>query len=718
MWYGAGGSGGATFWSIGFATSADGIIWSKEAGNPVLSGSPGSWEDDLSTPSVLFDEDDGRYRMWYDGDRTPPLQYLGFALSEPGSEVRWASLPDPLPGFPGNPDVHEPLVLREGPPLILSGQERVFKMWHVVWKDFIGKGIPSYFAYAESADGLTWRHWRDGQPIFEPRPMTWEWPYLSAPMVRYDAAKKLYEMWYGAGTLTNRGDFIGYATSPDGVNWTRLPQPVLGPGSPGGWDGFWVEIPRVHLDPGTNLYRMWFHGPKGQFIDQGLGYATAPRDDAPSRRVVPPPADCTAERRVAVRLERRPRDGEDPDGALTVMETVCGSFTKEAVTAPGASRVEDLPRVPLATVSGLFEGYVPGPCSGCAKGNGSARFDPGDQSYVLESIGEDVGPGGDGFTFAFTRVRGDFTLTARIRERDLRLADPAAPAGSFGLMARGDLTRRSPFVFVHDRRAKAGEDADSTRWSTRLPPNDNFVEEASLAPGDHYFRLRLERKGSRFAGSFEDPACGDPPICELGSVEWPGAPEDLLVGLAATSQVAACCKGPATVTFEEVTLEAGEGAAGLPVEPPPAGVEITWESSPRALDGGLRYEVALPAGHLSFTGTANGEVLVGDEAVTVPPLGCGEAPRFRRGDVDGDGAASITDPVVLLSHLFLGAPAPACPDAADADDSGELDISDPIYNLSWQFLGGPEPVPPGPRTCGEDPTGDALGDCSTGGAGC
>ncbi len=36
-------------------------------------------------------------------------------------------------------------------------------------------------------------------------------------------------------------------------------------------------------------------------------------------------------------------------------------------------------------------------------------------------------------------------------------------------------------------------------------------------------------------------------------------------------------------------------------------------------------------------------------------------PRFQRGDSDGDGNSNISDPVYLLSHLFLGGPPPVAP---------------------------------------------------------
>jgi hypothetical protein len=94
-------------------------------------------------------------------------------------------------------------------------------------------------------------------------------------------------------------------------------------------------------------------------------------------------------------------------------------------------------------------------------------------------------------------------------------------------------------------------------------------------------------------------------------------------------------------------------------------------------------------------------------------LEVGQPPeRFRRGDADANGSLDITDAIVTLGFLFLGTAAPACRDAADADDSGILDITDAIYSLGYQFLGSSAPPAPGPRDCGEDPTGDALPTCA------
>lgn len=92
-------------------------------------------------------------------------------------------------------------------------------------------------------------------------------------------------------------------------------------------------------------------------------------------------------------------------------------------------------------------------------------------------------------------------------------------------------------------------------------------------------------------------------------------------------------------------------------------------------------------------------------------------PRFRRGAVRGEASVTISDAIRLLGHLFLGAAAPPCLEAADADDSGVVDLSDAVRILGYLFLGNPEPPAPGPIRCGVDPTMDDLG-CATPPQGC
>ncbi len=80
--------------------------------------------------------------------------------------------------------------------------------------------------------------------------------------------------------------------------------------------------------------------------------------------------------------------------------------------------------------------------------------------------------------------------------------------------------------------------------------------------------------------------------------------------------------------------------------------------------------------------------------------------RFKRGDSNVDGSINITDPIVVLRHLFQSGEIP-CEDAADFDDNGTLEITDVVGVLSWLFLRGEKPGAPHPAK-GVDPTPDRL----------
>ncbi|MEM7233071.1 MAG: right-handed parallel beta-helix repeat-containing protein, partial [Planctomycetota bacterium] len=80
---------------------------------------------------------------------------------------------------------------------------------------------------------------------------------------------------------------------------------------------------------------------------------------------------------------------------------------------------------------------------------------------------------------------------------------------------------------------------------------------------------------------------------------------------------------------------------------------------------------------------------------------------FTRGNINGDPRTDISDPVFLLTYLFLGGEQPKCLKATDANDSGRVDLSDSVYMLTFLFLGGPTPRAPF-EECGLDPTFDDL----------
>jgi hypothetical protein len=82
-------------------------------------------------------------------------------------------------------------------------------------------------------------------------------------------------------------------------------------------------------------------------------------------------------------------------------------------------------------------------------------------------------------------------------------------------------------------------------------------------------------------------------------------------------------------------------------------------------------------------------------------------PRFRRGDVNADGALNLSDAVSLLEWLFRGGVEPSCRSAADANADGALNLTDAVTLLGHLFqAAGPLPEPA--ASCGPDPSRDPL----------
>ena len=97
---------------------------------------------------------------------------------------------------------------------------------------------------------------------------TWDDVQVGSPFIIYDGA--LYHMWYNGNDGSNTN--IGYASSTDRIDWVKHPTPVLNHGSAGSWDNLYILHPTVYFDGTT--YHMWYTGTNGSVAQ--IGYATSP----------------------------------------------------------------------------------------------------------------------------------------------------------------------------------------------------------------------------------------------------------------------------------------------------------------------------------------------------------------------------------------------------------------------------------------------------------
>jgi predicted GH43/DUF377 family glycosyl hydrolase len=248
-----------TTYRIGHATSTNGVVWTKNPANPVLSeGPPGSWDDTLvAAGAVLYDG--ATYQMWYGGSSGTDRK-VGRATSPDG--VTWTKNPY-IPIFEsGPPGSWEDVAV--GVPIV-QFNGTIYKMWY---EGHDGSYIRT--GYATSPDGLTWTKKPSQYVLDIGAPGSWEETDVSSPFVIYDGVT--YKMWYN-GQNNPGQNRIGYATSPDGITWTKDPSnPVLDLGGVGAWDNFLVYCPTVIFDGSS--YQMWFGGSDGTTAK--IGYATSP----------------------------------------------------------------------------------------------------------------------------------------------------------------------------------------------------------------------------------------------------------------------------------------------------------------------------------------------------------------------------------------------------------------------------------------------------------
>jgi len=260
MWYM--GFDGATAGRIGRATSRDGITWTKDTRNPIVrEGAPGSWESKGSVhPYVLLHG--STYRMWYMGVNDGFNYRLGTATSPDG--VVWTK--DSL-----NPILGPGSWYSVGPtfPTILPGFSDELHMW------FAGENAGHYLqiGYASGRyPGVEWTA-HPNPVVTVGAPGSWDDRNVFGPRVLFDGESGSYQMWYGG----ERSDFkshFGYATSTDGIIWTKDPANPVFPRGTASWESNDIAFPEVLFD--GKLYHMWYSGNDGS--NWRVGYAVSPKD--------------------------------------------------------------------------------------------------------------------------------------------------------------------------------------------------------------------------------------------------------------------------------------------------------------------------------------------------------------------------------------------------------------------------------------------------------
>lgn len=213
--------------------------WNKYSNNPVLGGEYGTCFDIC----VLKEHD--TFRMWFSWRPKASI-----ALVESRDGVHWSKpeivlTANPTTGW--EDDVNRPVVLKKN------------TLYHMWYSAFNTDG--SSIGYATSADGVTWNRMSD-KPVLVPE-QPWEKACIMCPHVNWDEQAGSFKMWYSAGER-NEPNAIGYATSQNGVQWTKCKNnPIFTPDGHNAWEQHKVTACQVLKQ--ADWYVMFYIG----FYDEG-----------------------------------------------------------------------------------------------------------------------------------------------------------------------------------------------------------------------------------------------------------------------------------------------------------------------------------------------------------------------------------------------------------------------------------------------------------------
>jgi len=226
MWYLGGNT--ANVHGIGYATSSDGITWTKYSENPVmLAGTTGAWDEYLWEARVIHDGD--TYKMWYQGATAYNANFkTGYATSSDG--ITWTK-------YSGNP--------------VLSGDSGTWDETYVGARNIIkvgntyklfyeGDSSSNNFAVglATSSDGVNWTK-SSSNPVLQGESGKWDNANIIPNVILVDDT---YYMFYSI----NHGppSEFGLATSTDGISWTKnASNPIVNlQGASGAWDNAWSDL--------------------------------------------------------------------------------------------------------------------------------------------------------------------------------------------------------------------------------------------------------------------------------------------------------------------------------------------------------------------------------------------------------------------------------------------------------------------------------------------
>jgi len=196
--------------------------------------------------------------------------------ADPRGAIRLRSRPGPFTKHPDNPifdvgegDAWDNAVVSEAK-VIFDGE--AYHLWYAARQRLEtptgSQKSPMLVGYAASPDGLDWTRYPDNPIMLPGPPGSPEANFVYPPYVLFDGDQ--FRMWYSAHDFEEWS--INYAASTDGVTWDRhFGNPLMRAAHDGRWDENFISEPSVLWD--GQRFEMWYNGGSERTSTLRVGYA-------------------------------------------------------------------------------------------------------------------------------------------------------------------------------------------------------------------------------------------------------------------------------------------------------------------------------------------------------------------------------------------------------------------------------------------------------------
>jgi hypothetical protein len=196
--------------------------------------------------------------------------FISLASSKLCAQVHWIK-DDANPVMSGSgPGTWDSNV--QGPDVLYNTDSARYEMCYMAPDANNDDWRPFRLGFAVSEDGIHWTKYPD--PIMDSESGAWDETFKRGKIIRENGQ---YKMWYLGGNESRGTGGIGYATSPDGLHWTKdtLHNPVMVAGTE--WEAGVYDIFSYFyvLPVAGEGYKMWYSGISHLNGKRSIGYASS-----------------------------------------------------------------------------------------------------------------------------------------------------------------------------------------------------------------------------------------------------------------------------------------------------------------------------------------------------------------------------------------------------------------------------------------------------------